>query len=201
MLKILSKTLLILMLLTCSFFVMYNAEARMKLSRKYIPPGNPGGANFNSDEEFAESYKLYKKRRELLKKKKLQGKASKNFNKESLAKRLKERNIVNSYDEYQEACTVDDEVDAMIDQHGVNLARLKGAVFIDREEVLRDNNEHNRKKKFSKIQEKKISPVNVTIQDTSFEKRICSNNYINDLKTNTCLSDSTFFDSIIDTAE
>ncbi|VVC35006.1 Hypothetical protein CINCED_3A019695 [Cinara cedri] len=201
MLKILSKTLLILMLLTCSFFVMYNAEARTKLSRKYIPPGNPGGANFNADEEFAESYKLYKKRRELLKKKKLQGKANKNFTRESLAQTLKEKNIVNSYDEHQGACIVDDEGDAMVDQHGINLARLKGAVFIDREEVLRDNNEQNRPKKFSAIQEKKISPVSVTIQDTSFEKMICAHDAINDLKTNNCLSDSTLFDSVIDAAE
>jgi len=201
MLKILSKTLLILMLLICSFFVMYNAEARMKLSRKYIPPGNPGGANFNADEEFAESYKLYKKRRELLKKKKLQGKANKKFTKESLAQTLKEKNIVNSYNEYQEACIVDDEEDAMIDQYGINLARLKGAVFIDREEILHDNNEQNRPKKFSAMQEKKVSPVSVTIQDTSFEKMICTNDSINDSKTDNCLSDTTLFDSVIDAAE
>lgn len=209
MLKILSKILLILMLLICSFFIMYDAEARANLSRKYIPPGNPGGANFNADEEFAESYQLYKKRRELLKKKKLQGKANKKFTKESLAQALKEKNIVNSYDEYQEACIVDDEVDSMIDQHGINLARLKGAVFIDREEVLQYSDGQKRfsvgeETKTPVMQEKKISPINVTIQDTSFEKMICAHDSISDSETSNCndsVSDATLFESVIDSTE
>lgn len=72
MLRIFSKVLFILMFLVSSFFTVHSAEAKskVKLSKKYIPPGNPGGANFHTDEDFAESYKLYEKRRELLKKKK-----------------------------------------------------------------------------------------------------------------------------------
>lgn len=164
------------MFLTGSFFIVCDSEAKTKLSRKYLPSGNPGGANFYADEEFAESYKLYKKRRELLKKKKLQGKVNKNTTKESLVNTLKEKKIVNfsndnNNDEYQQACIVDDGENAMINQHGINLARLKGAVFIDGEEILQYE---DRPKNFTSLQEKKVSPVNITIGDDSYRKRICS---------------------------
>ncbi len=86
------------------------------------------GANFHTDEDFAESYKLYEKRRELLKKKKSTDRA---INKEDLIKKLKEKKIASLDNEPNdmEACIVDDEESAMINQHGINIARLKGAVF------------------------------------------------------------------------
>lgn len=76
------------MFLVSSSFIVHDAEAKskVKLSKRYIPPGNPGGTNFHIDEDFAESYKLYEKRREILKKKKLQGQSNANVNKEDLIK-------------------------------------------------------------------------------------------------------------------
>ncbi|WP_410543364.1 TRP75-related protein, partial [Wolbachia endosymbiont of Mansonella ozzardi] len=89
MFRIFSEVLFILVFLGFSLFVSYDTEAKskVKLSKKYVPQGNPGGTNFHEDEDFAESYRLYEKRRELLKKKKLQGRASVNINKENLAKK------------------------------------------------------------------------------------------------------------------
>lgn len=79
-----------------SLFTVHNVEAKskVKLSKRYIPPGNPGGKNLHADEEFADSYKLYEKRREILKKRKLQGQTNVNVNKEDLIKKLKEKKFL-----------------------------------------------------------------------------------------------------------
>lgn len=59
------------------------------------------------------------------------------------------------------ACIVEDEEDAMINQHGINLARLKGAVFIDQEPVSyyeseQHKSEQQKEKKVSSTREKKF---------------------------------------------
>ncbi|QIT36129.1 TRP75-related protein [Wolbachia endosymbiont of Brugia pahangi] len=178
-----------LVFLGSSFFIMQDAEAKLKvkLSKRYIPPGNPGGTNFYEDEDFAESYKLYEKRRELLKKKKLQDQTNININKEKLAKKLKEKKIANLDSELSdtEACVINDEEDAMVNQHGINIARLKGAVFIDQGPISqREDEQHESErqegKKATLTREKKVSPINVTIKDTR-SKRTCSHDSIIDL--------------------
>ncbi|RDD34544.1 hypothetical protein Wcon_01360 [Wolbachia endosymbiont of Cylisticus convexus] len=177
------------MFLVSSSFIVHDAEAKskVKLSKRYIPPGNPGGTNFHIDEDFAESYKLYEKRREILKKKKLQGQSNANVNKEDLIKKLKEKKIASLDNEPNDvrACIVEDEEDAMINQHGINLARLKGAVFIDQEPVSyyeseQHKSEQQKEKKVSSTREKKISPINVTIKETP-SRRTCSHDSITDL--------------------
>ncbi|WCR58180.1 TRP75-related protein [Wolbachia endosymbiont of Ctenocephalides felis wCfeJ] len=211
MLKIFSEVLFILMFLVSSFFIVHDVEAKskIKLSEKYKPPGNPGGANFNEDEDFAESYKLYEKRRELLKKKKLQGRADANMKKESLAKKLKEKKIAILNNELNdvEACIIDDEGDAMINQHGINIARLRGAVFIDQGSISQyesgqHEDERPERKKITATRRKKISPINIIIKDTQ-SKKTCSHDSIAGLNNvtqyNTNGSDS--FGSVADTAE
>ncbi|MDM8335645.1 TRP75-related protein [Wolbachia pipientis] len=211
MLRVFSKVLFILMFLVFSFFIVHNAEAKskVKLSKKYKPPGNPGGASFHEDEDFAESYKLYEKRRELLKKKKLQGRANANINRESLAKKLKEKKIavLNKEPSGVEACIIDDEKDAMVNRHGINIARLKGAVFIDHEPISEYKGEQCKGKRqagkrVTATREKKISPINVTIKDTP-SKRTCSRDSIADLSNVTQYSSnsSDSFGSVADTAE
>ncbi|QOD38617.1 TRP75-related protein [Candidatus Wolbachia massiliensis] len=208
MLRILSEVLFILMFLISSFFITYDAEAKSKtkLSERYTPQGNPGGANFHEDEDFAESYKLYKKRRELLKKKKLQDRANIKINKENLAKKLKEKKIaiLDNEPSDTEVCIVDDEEDAMVNQYGINIARLKGAIFIDQEPIVQyEDKQHESKqqeeKKATSVREKKVSPINVTIKDTP-SKRTCSRDSIADLN-NISSNGSDSFGSIADTAE
>ncbi|MGL9759281.1 MAG: TRP75-related protein [Wolbachia sp.] len=197
-----SKVLFILMLLVSSFFTVHSAEAKskVKLSKKYIPPGNPGGANFHIDEDFAESYKLYEKRRELLKKKKLQDRA---INKEDLIKKLKEKKIASLDNEPNdmEACIVDDEESAMINQHGINIARLRGAVFIDQESVSQYEHEQEGKKVTS-TREKKVSPINVTIKENP-SRKTCSHDSIANLDNTTqySLNGSSSFGSVADTVK
>lgn len=208
MLKIFSKVLFILIF---GFFAIHNAEAKskVKLSKRYIPPGNPGGANFHADEEFAESYKLYEKRREILKKKKLQVQSNANINKEDLIKKLKEKKIASLDNEPNEvgACIVEDEEDAMINQHGINLARLKGAVFIDQEPVSQyeskqHKSEQQKGKKVTSTREKKVSPINVTIKETP-SRRTCSHDSITDLNRTPqhSLNGSSSFGSVVDTVK
>lgn len=60
-----------------------------------------------------------------------------------------------------EACIVDDEESAMINQHGINIARLRGAVFIDQEPVFQYENkqhesEQQEEKKVTSTREKKF---------------------------------------------
>ncbi|WP_264338607.1 TRP75-related protein [Wolbachia endosymbiont (group A) of Cheilosia soror] len=206
MLRIFSKILFILMFLVSSFFTVHSAEAKSKLSKRYIPPGNPGGANFHTDEDFAESYKLYEKRRELLKKKKSQDRA---INKEDLIKKLKEKKIVSLDNEPNdmEACIVDDEESAMINQHGINIARLKGAVFVDQEPVSQYENkqhesEQQEEKKVTSTREKKVSPINVTIKETP-SRRMCSHDSIANLDNVDAysLNGSSSFGSVADTVK
>jgi len=206
MLRIFSKVLFILMFLVSSFFTVHSAEAKSKLSKRYIPPGNPGGANFHTDEDFAESYKLYEKRRELLKKKKSQDRA---INKEGLIKKLKEKKIASLDNEPNdmEACIVDDEESAMINQHGINIARLKGAVFIDQEPVFQYESEQHESeqqegKEVTSTREKKVSPINITIKETP-SRRTCSHDSIANLDNVDAysLNGSSSFGSVADTVK
>ncbi|WP_353287873.1 TRP75-related protein [Wolbachia endosymbiont (group B) of Gerris lacustris] len=208
MLKIFSKVLFILIFLVSSFFTVHDVEAKSKvrLSKRYIPPGNPGGANFNADEDFAESYKLYEKRRGILKKKKLQDLA---INKEDLIKKLKEKKIASLDNEPNNvgACIVEDGEDAMINQHGINLVRLKGAVFIDQEPVSQyeskqHKSEQQKGKKVTSTREKKVSPINVTIKESP-SRRTCSHDSITDLNRTPqhSLNGSNSFGSVVDTVK
>ncbi|BET34918.1 MULTISPECIES: TRP75-related protein [Wolbachia] len=208
MFKFFSKILFILIF---GFFAIHNAEAKskVKLSKRYIPPGNPGGANFHVDEDFAESYKLYEKRRALLKKKKLQGQINANINKEDLIKKLKEKKIASLDNEPNNvgACIVEDEEDAMINQHGINLARLKGAVFIDQEPVSQyeskqHKSEQQKGKNVTSTREKKVSPINVTIKESP-SRRTCSHDSITDLNRTPqhSLNGSSSFGSVVDTVK
>ncbi|WP_174516887.1 TRP75-related protein [Wolbachia endosymbiont of Cardiocondyla obscurior] len=206
MLRIFSKVLFILMFLVSSFFTVHSAEAKSKLSKRYIPPGNPGGASFHTDEDFAESYKLYEKRRELLKKKKSQDRA---INKEDLIKKLKEKKIasLNNEPNDMEACIVDDEESAMINQHGINIARLRGAVFIDQEPVFQYENkqhesEQQEEKKVTSTREKKVSPMNITIKKTP-SRKTCSHDSIANLDNVDAysLNGSSSFGSVADTVK
>ena len=206
MLRIFSKVLFILMFLVSSFFTVHSAEAKSKLSKRYIPPGNPGGANFHTDEDFAESYKLYEKRRELLKKKKSQDRA---INKEDLIKKLKEKKIASLDNEPNdmEACIVDDEESAMINQHGINIARLKGAVFIGQEPVSQyeseqHESEQQEEKEVTSTREKKVSPINITIKETP-SRRTCSHDSIANLDNVDAysLNGSSSFGSVADTVK
>ncbi len=206
MLRIFSKVLFILMFLVSSFFTVHSAEAKSKLSKRYIPPGNPGGASFHTDEDFAESYKLYEKRRELLKKTKSQDRA---INKEDLIKKLKEKKIASLDNEPNdmEACIVDDEESAMINQHGINITRLKGAVFIDQEPVSQyENKQHESEqqegKKVTSTREKKVSPINITIKETP-SRRTCSHDSIANLDNVDAysLNGSSSFGSVADTVK
>ncbi|OJH31224.1 hypothetical protein Wxf_01901 [Wolbachia endosymbiont of Armadillidium vulgare] len=192
------------MFLVSSSFIVHDAEAKskVKLSKRYIPPGNPGGTNFHIDEDFAESYKLYEKRREILKKKKLQGQSNANVNKEDLIKKLKEKKIASLDNEPNDvrACIVEDEEDAMINQHGINLARLKGAVFIDQEPVSQYESEQHEQEGNS-TREKKVSPINITIKETP-SRRTCSHDSITDLNNvDSSFNGSSSFGSVADTVK
>ncbi|WP_349968396.1 TRP75-related protein [Wolbachia endosymbiont of Armadillidium arcangelii] len=204
MFKFFSKIFFILMFLVSSSFIVHDAEAKskVKLSKRYIPPGNPGGTNFHIDEDFAESYKLYEKRGEILKKKKLQGQSNANVNKEDLIKKLKEKKIASLDNEPNDvrACIVEDEEDAMINQHGINLARLKGAVFIDQEPVSQYESEQHEQEGNS-TREKKVSPINITIKETP-SRRTCSHDSITDLNNvDSSFNGSNSFGSVADTVK
>ncbi|WP_341808944.1 TRP75-related protein [Wolbachia endosymbiont (group E) of Neria commutata] len=184
MLKIFSKILFILTLLIFGFFIAHNTEAKskVKLSKKYRPPGNPGGVNFHADEDFAESYKLYEKRRATLKKRKSQERADIHINKEKLINKLKEKKIISLENESsnEEVCIINNEENTMINQHGINIARLKGAVFVDDSYQGPIFQYQQEEKKNSSAREKKISPINVTIKE-ALPKGVCSHDSIANL--------------------
>lgn len=213
MLNFLSKILFIFTILIFGCLIVHDAEAKskVKLSRKYIPPGNPGGANFHADEEFAESYKLYEKRRELMKKKKIKEKMSTDISKENLIKNLQEKKIasLNKESDNVESCIIDDEENTMVNQHGVNVARLKGAIFIDdsyQDPIYQDENgqveDNQREKKPASTREKKVSPLSVTIEEST-PKGTCSRDSLSDLDDSKqySLNGSSSFGSVIDTVE
>ncbi|MGL9733227.1 MAG: TRP75-related protein [Wolbachia sp.] len=208
MLRIFSEVLFILIFFSFSFFVSYDTEAKskVKLSKKYVPQGNPGGTSFYEDEDFAESYRLYEKRRELLKKKKLQSRANANMNKESLAKKLKEKKIalLSNKSNDMKSCMVENEKDAMINQHGINITRLKGAVFIDQAQYEDEQFESKQQegKKSTTIREKKKFPINITIKDST-SKKTCSRDSIVGLNNmmQHSLNGSDSFGSIADTVK
>ncbi|NUY39263.1 hypothetical protein GO684_00710 [Wolbachia endosymbiont of Litomosoides brasiliensis] len=207
MLRFFFGVLSTLVFLVFSFFTVQDAEAKskVKFSKKYRPLGNPGGTNFHEDEDFAESYKLYEKRRELLKKKKSQGRTNININKEKLAKKLKEKKISHFDSELSntEVCVINDEEDAMVNQHGINIARLKGAVFIDQgptsqREDEQHEGERQEGKEATSTQEKKASPISVTIKNAP-SKRTYSHDSIADLN-NVSSNDSDLLGSVADAA-
>lgn len=208
-----SKILFILTILVFGCLIVHDSEAKskVKLSRKYIPPGNPGGANFHADEEFAESYKLYEKRRELMKKKKIKDRMNTDAKKEHLMKELKEKKIasLNKESDNVESCIIDDEENTMVNQHGVNVARLKGAIFIDdsyQDSVYQNENgqveDNQQEKKPASAREKKVSPLNVTIEEST-PKGMCSRDSLPDLNDSKqySLNGSSSFGSVIDTVE
>ncbi|QKX02233.1 TRP75-related protein [Wolbachia endosymbiont of Dirofilaria (Dirofilaria) immitis] len=212
MLEISFKVLFTLTFLVFSSFIVSSAEAKskIKLSEKYKPPGNPGGASFYEDEDFAESYKLYEKRRELLRKKKLQGRVNTSISKENLAKKLEKKKIAILKHRLRdlETCMAKDEKEDMINQHGINIARLKGATFIDQGQIPEYKNEkredkQQKEKKLNKaLQEKKNSPINVTTKNTLL-KKTCSHDSITDLNNEEQHNSngSDLFRGVADTAE
>ncbi|WFW29930.1 MAG: TRP75-related protein [Wolbachia endosymbiont of Menacanthus eurysternus] len=146
-----------------SIFISYSVGAKSKVgfSKKYIPQGNPGGAHFYEDEDFVKSYILYEKRRELMKKKKLQAKViNASINRENLIKELKKRKvtILDKLDNVV-VCASENGNDnnVMINQYGINIACLKGAVFIDHQI------QHESEKFEDKIEER----VNPMIEEVS----------------------------------
>lgn len=138
--------------------------------------------------------------------KKLQDRA---INKEDLIKKLKEKKIASLDNEPNdmEACIVDDEESAVINQHGINIARLKGAVFIDQEPVFQyeskqHENEQQEGKKVTSTREKKVSPINITIKETP-SRRTCSRDSIANLDNVDAysLNGSSSFGSVADTVK
>lgn len=92
----------------------------------------------------------------------------------------------------------------MVNQHGVNIARLKGAIFIDQGPIPgyesgQHKSERQERKKTTTAREKKMSPINVTIKDTP-SKKTCSHDSITD-RNNVNPNGSDSFGSVADTAE
>ncbi|MBV0899392.1 MAG: TRP75-related protein [Wolbachia endosymbiont of Fragariocoptes setiger] len=144
-------------------------EAKVKLSKKYTPTGNPGGIQFNEDENFAESYEIYEKRRKILEKKKNYI----NKNKKLSEKKIKGQKL--SYPIREQKPPIGDENSTMVNQHGIDLARLKGAIFIDQQQVHQKKNKEQKKIASS---EKKNHPIKVPIKDASLEKKVCSHDSV-----------------------
>ncbi|MDG7056400.1 MAG: TRP75-related protein [Wolbachia endosymbiont of Meromenopon meropis] len=203
------EVLFILTFLSFGFSVSQNVEAKskVKFSKKYIPPGNPGGASFHEDEDFVESYKLYEKRREILKKKKSQSRTNPNLIGRNLVRRLREKKSAPLYNKSNEIknCTINDGENAMINQHGIDIARLKGAVFIDDqpqyEEAHLKTKQQERKRSIAML-ERKISPINITINGASSKKTcLCDSiTNLNNLAQHN-LNSSDVFESITDTTK
>ncbi|OEY86560.1 hypothetical protein BIY23_03285 [Wolbachia pipientis] len=162
---------LIPVFLMCGF-----AESKSTLSKKYTPHGNPGGRHFEDDKDFAKLYKLYEKRKKLLISKK-----------KPQPYKTKEQNDASSG---QGGCIVNDkQEDAMVNKHGINLTRLKDAVFIDNsagnrlakdqeikmQEIKQDEQEQKTvpEQQESAGQEKKVSTMNITVKDASSRRRTC----------------------------
>ncbi|WCR53845.1 MAG: hypothetical protein PG981_000867 [Wolbachia endosymbiont of Ctenocephalides orientis wCori] len=133
-------------------------------------------------------------------------------NKENLMKNLKEKKIasLNKESDNVESCIIDDEENIMVNQHGVNVARLKGAIFIDdsyQDPVYQNENEQvednqQEKKIPASTREKKVSPLNVTIEEST-PKGMCSRDSLPDLNDSKqySLDGSSSFGSVIDTVE
>ncbi|KDB19624.1 hypothetical protein wGmm_0632 [Wolbachia endosymbiont of Glossina morsitans morsitans] len=95
----------------------------------------------------------------------------------------------------------------MINQHGINIASLKGAVFIDQEPVSQyeskqHESEQQEGKKVTSTREKKVSPINITIKETP-SRRTCSHDSIANLHNVDAysLNGSSSFGSVADTVK
>ncbi len=119
-------------LVVCFFLIFCGSSHNLKFSKKYIPIYNPGGEYFFNDQKFSKSYELYDKRRDALREKAAIG----NYN--SSSKVVPKNQSVNQYRPSgpTEDITFIDNDDAMVNNYGIDIARLKGAKFI---QVMDDN--------------------------------------------------------------
>ncbi|UWI83105.1 hypothetical protein [Wolbachia endosymbiont of Howardula sp.] len=87
------------------------------MSTKYIPCENPGGINFHVDKNFAEAYQCYQIRIQNLK----------NIDRQN---HLDKSIVYHDEKMHQESLIYDD---IMMNKDGINIAKLKGAIFLDQE--------------------------------------------------------------------
>ncbi|WP_339045795.1 TRP75-related protein [Candidatus Mesenet endosymbiont of Agriotes lineatus] len=126
-------------LIICFFFIFCGSSKKIQFSKKYIPIYNPGGEYFFFDQKFSKSYELYQKRQDALKEK-----TTLEYNYAPKADKLGKRvnQSTKSSSQFTDSDEFTDDSSAMVNSYGIDLARLKGAKFI---EVIDDSSyyEHN----------------------------------------------------------
>lgn len=128
------------LLIICFLLIFCGSSKKIQFSKKYIPVYNPGGEYFFYDQKFSKSYELYQKRQDALKEK-------------ATLDVLKIDKKINQHAKLNTQLANDSEFinnsNAMINSYGIDLARLKGAKFV---EVIDEssNYEYNQKDKEEK---------------------------------------------------
>ncbi|WP_333023344.1 TRP75-related protein [Wolbachia endosymbiont of Pentidionis agamae] len=171
-----------------------SVEGKVSLSKRQPPAFNPGGTNFYEDEEFVKAYELYKKRRNSLKKKNLQNKI---VNKNNLQNKPKQqKNKAALHPAYNKE---NDSENAMINQYGIDIARIKGARFID---TTKTTEQFTRIKEGfnddTKVEEKKVRKMMCSYDFITTDKQ---ENSVQNVEQNTKISSSdevSSFESVVD---
>ena len=143
-----SMSRLVISLLGLALFVTSCGEKYVfEMSRNYVPPYNPGGDLFDEDEGFAQSYEVYKQRREDIladvgsgtRELRTEGKGASD-RRISDRSSIQKRDVVEKLREY--GAVPLDRVESggkgMINKEGMDLARVEGARFLDVDLKLRN---------------------------------------------------------------
>ncbi|MCU7611592.1 TRP75-related protein [Anaplasma capra] len=133
------------------FMTSCGGKYAFEMSRNYIPPYNPGGDLFDEDEDFAQSYEVYKKRRDDVladtagARGLRSGKEGYPEGRVGGRSGLRKRDVMEKLREYGAVPVDSVESDdlGMVNNEGVDLSRVEGARFLD--VGLKPKNEENEK--------------------------------------------------------
>ena len=132
-----SMSRLVISLLGLALFVTSCGEKYVfEMSRNYVPPYNPGGDLFGEDEDFAQSYEVYKQRREDIladagsgtRELRTGGRGTSDSR-----SGIQKRDVVEKLREYGAVPLdrVESGSKGMVNREGIDLTRVEGARFLD----------------------------------------------------------------------
>ncbi|SBO13682.1 hypothetical protein ANAPC1_00015 [Anaplasma phagocytophilum] len=132
MLRFVLSVVVLLVLSSCG------GKYAFEMSRNYAPPYNPGGDYFDDDENFAQSYEIYEKRREdalreqqSMKRRNRSGDLQQKSGRRQISDEEKSK-IIDQLQRYGVMYNAGERrKGGMVNSEGIDLSRVRGARFID----------------------------------------------------------------------